>query len=492
MEHAVLEGWLYLPHSAIGGERELAALCHRLTYTPAFDDGERGPIRLYDDTRPGFLGVPRAFGSHFFRHVPVIDRTSMGEPIQVPRLPDPNHPRVKDPIQQAAFMTNLEAAMHRHKTFIASAGTGTGKTVCSLRTAAVIGRSTIVILHLQRLLLQWRDEIMDKLGLPESQIGIIQQDRCDYEGKAITLAMGPSLASRRYDPAMYEYFGLKIVDEVHKFGTRMFAPLFPQINSHYALGLSATVERDDGGDRVFFWHLGPIRVISEAETLECEVYVLDYDCGPFYELWGTTPQARAQCLSKDPRRNERITYMIKRFYDAGRQALIVGDSIAHLQKLMEMAKRAGVPESAMGQFTGEIQQTVEIIDPRTGRKRKKVKKIKRSQADLDFVKANSQIIFATYGMMTEGIDVPRLDAGMDVTPRGKATQLLGRIRRPMPGKKKAKWVTLRDVRCPISMKLFDRRCKDYDASGAEVIYARSTSQRPSGHQTHARGNRRYA
>ncbi len=46
---------------------------------------------------------------------------------------------------------------------------------------------------------------------------------------------------------------------------------------------------------------------------------------------------------------------------------------------------------------------------------KKIKKIKQKDAALDFVKANSQIIFATYGMMTEGIDIPRLDAGS--TPR---------------------------------------------------------------------------
>ncbi len=48
--------------------------------------------------------------------------------------------------------------------------------------------------------------------------------------------------------------------------------------------------------------------------------------------------------------------MVKRFYDNGRQALIVSDSIAHLQKLMAMAEQAGVPADAMGQFTAEKQE----------------------------------------------------------------------------------------------------------------------------------------
>jgi superfamily II DNA or RNA helicase len=400
----------------------------------------------------------------------------------VPRLPDPNHPRVKDPVKQAQFMADLNHGIREYRTFSAMGATGSGKTACALRTVGELGVSTIVILHLERLLKQWKRECMDKLGLAESDIGIIKQDKCVYEGKAITLAMGPSLMSRPYDPTMYEYFGFKIVDEVHKFGSRMFAPVYPMFPARYALSLSATLDRTDGGEKVFFYHIGGIKVVSEAAAGDCDVYVVDYDCGHGFELWGTTPQARAQCLTRDARRNTLIVELIKRFHDRGRQALIVSDSIEHLQKLMDLSEAAGVPRDRMGQFTGEEQRVSYVYDEVKKRNVKVVKKVKRKDAELDFVKDHSHIIFATYGMMTEGIDIPRLDAGLDATPKGKATQLIGRIRRPMPDKKKSVWVTLRDVRCPISSRLFDARSKDYAASGAEVYFngraANTTQSQP--------------
>ncbi|AHC30483.1 hypothetical protein CC53_gp066 [Rhizobium phage vB_RleS_L338C] len=71
-------------------------------------------------------------------------------------------------------------------------------------------------------------------------------------------------------------------------------------------------------------------------------------------------------------------------------------------------------------------------------------------------------------MMTEGIDIPRLDAGIDVLPRGDATQLIGRIRRPRPGKPEPVWITLLDTKCFMSKKYFERRCKDYQATGAII------------------------
>jgi hypothetical protein len=228
---------------------------------------------------------------------------------------------------------------------------------------------------------------------------------------------------------------------------------------------------------VFFWHIGPIHVTSTAEALECDVHVLDYDAGPKFEFWGTDQGARNRCLALDWRRNAVLVKIIKRFYDTGRQALIVGDGVLHLQKLMEMAAAAGVPNSAMGQFTGDRQTVTFETDPLTRRPKRVVKKKKFTKEELDYVKANSQIMFATYGMITEGIDIPRLDAGADVSPRKKATQLIGRIRRPRPGKKKPVWITVRDVRCSMSKGTFFARCQDYAASGAEVyINGRSTPQ----------------
>lgn len=461
---AILSGWYYVP---VGVVPSLPDLRKRLTFVPrSFDDQEPvEPIRMFDESVAGYIGVPREFGLSQFKQLPVEDRTVRGSPIRgVSKRPNPNHPRVRNPAAQAQFMQDLRAGFEKHRSFIAMAATGSGKTVCALDTAASLGCRTLVLVHLERLMFQWREEIADKLGVPESRIGLVQQDTCEWEGKDFCVGLLHSVVRRRYPDEFYRAFGLVVYDEVHKVGSQFFAPAVSLFPSRYRLGLSATPARKDGGDKVFFWHLGPIRVTSDADALPMKVYVVPHRATS--NLWGSTHGARMKCLSVDPRRNELIVSFIKRFYESGRNALVVGESVAHLQKLMLLAERAGVPRASMGQFTSMRHQ--HALSEQTGRT--VIAKSKQTKETLDKIKESAQIIFATYGMMTEGIDIPRLDAGIDATPRSAATQLIGRIRRPMPGKKMPVWITLRDIRCSVSERYFASRCKDYRSSNAEVIF----------------------
>lgn len=234
--------------------------------------------------------------------------------------------------------------------------------------------------------------------------------------------------------------------------------------SRVKMGLSATLKRKDDGEKVFIWHLGPIRVRSQAEAMPIKIYPIRY-CNPKHKKWGKKPGAVSKCLSMDKERNRVMVKIIKRFWTNERHALIVGFSVEHLQTLMEMAHEAGVPHQAMGLFTGE--KNVTYVDPEDGRTKKR--KRKQKSADLTFVKKNARLTFATYGMITEGIDEPRWDAGLDVTPRGSATQLIGRVRRPLPGKKDPIWLTMVDTDHPVAKGYYKSRCKDYRSSNAEVV-----------------------
>ena len=122
----------------------------------------------------------------------------------------------------------------------------------------------------------------------------------------------------------------------------------------------------------------------------------------------------------------------------------------------------------MGQFTSEVRETKKV---QAGDRYQEVtRKKKQSQATLAKILEHSQLIFATYGMIKEGVDIPRLDGGIDATPRSDATQLIGRLRRPHVGKKSpALWVTLVDANCDRSLRYYQQRLVEYEQAGAEVM-----------------------
>ncbi len=471
---AVLKGQLFVPYGAVA---DLEELKKTLSYRPrpGMDRKRRPLVQLYMDMpEHGGIAVPQAFGREYFGHlVEIDDRTTLGGDMQpVARLPDPNHEAVEDPVAQAAFMASMLDAAQLHRTFIARAPTGTGKTAVACRTGALLGRRALTLVHMERLRVQWVEAIQEHLGMPPDRIGVVKGKRCEWEGKDWVVGMLPSVALKpgRYPREFYEAFGTVFFDELHKVGAPIFSRAAWQFPARYRIGMTATTERKDDGAKVYYWHLGQIRATSRQSALPMQVHPVWYDCGG-YRLWGNNHGARMKCLSQDHKRNNLLGQIIYKMYTAGRQAIVVGEGIQHLQNLMAIAKANGVPEGAMGQFTGQVKYLDEM---RTGNRVQRVSKSRTQKAaTLERIKRKSQIIFATYGMMKEGIDIPRLDGGVDATPRSDAAQLIGRIRRSHPGKRQpVLWVTIVDAQCDRSLRYFQMRCQDYEKTGAEVINGR--------------------
>ena len=88
---------------------------------------------------------------------------------------------------------------------------GGGKTVLALHIISVL-KKTIVVVHKDFLMTQWRDRILE--FLPDAKIGKIQQDTIDIEGKDIVLAMVQSLSMKVNDDGVFDTFGLAIFDVV--------------------------------------------------------------------------------------------------------------------------------------------------------------------------------------------------------------------------------------------------------------------------------------
>ena len=88
---------------------------------------------------------------------------------------------------------------------------GGGKTVLALHIISALKKKTIVVVHKDFLMTQWRDRILE--FLPKARIGKIQQNTIDIEDKDIVLAMVQSISMKEYDDDTFDSFGLAIFDE---------------------------------------------------------------------------------------------------------------------------------------------------------------------------------------------------------------------------------------------------------------------------------------
>lgn len=462
---AFVDRWLYVPLARV---HKLAKLKKELTVRPiAFGHDEQpAPIPMYDESKSGYLGVPIAWGLAKYGHTMEIeDRTSEGRSVRVRRLPDPDHPQAGE--GQAGFMKSLRAASHEYFAFLAKAGTGTGKTVSALWLAALLGRTTLIIVPSTQLMVQWRKEIKEKLGVSDHHIGVIQQDKCEYD-RDFVIASVHTIVDRDFPEEVRRAFGTVVWDEAHRMGAHTFSRSIGMFSSKVKLAMTATDKRRDGADKVYLHYFGEKAVEISAPALQCRVKILHYHSTEYTS--GNTREYDISQIARDRSRNEKIVKLVSKLWEQGRYILVIGDSIKHLQNLQAMLVHSGVPPESMGQFTASYYPEKEDWRGRGDRWASRPKKT--PQQYLDHIKADLsiEIVFATYGSMKEGQDIPRLDAGVDVTPRSEGAQVIGRTRRRLEGKPETIWYTIIDRHIARFRRYAQERIKDYLSTGnVEII-----------------------
>ena len=424
-----------------------------LTVQPRGREGENppAPIPIYDDeSYEGYIGVPIDWGLRVYGDRELYDdRTVNGTSFNPPLRPDPYHPSVHDPEAQKTFMEDMLDATDAHYTVLAQAATGTGKTVVALRTAAELGKSTLVIVPTKVIARQWVDAAVNLLGMDRKDIGMVSGAKCPYD-KPLCVGTVRSVSSKDYPTEFYHAFGLVIWDEVHRYASPKWSATLYMFPSAHKLALSATVgKRKDQADAVYLHQFGDSRVTSASEALPCKVHVMKYTAsGRVYS--GDDRHYALKALQNDDTRNLLLLKLMSSLYSHGRNVLAVGESIGHIEGLVGSLIDMGVPKGDVGQFTA--QHTTE--------------KGTRAPTDteyLDWCKRVPRIVLGTYGMLKEGADVPRWDAGVELTPRTEATQLLGRVRRPFENKASALWYSILDARFGMFHGFLKSRQRDYYA-----------------------------
>jgi len=281
---------------------------------------------------------------------------------------------------------------------------GGGKTVLALHILSVLKKKTIVIVHKDFLMTQWRDRILE--FLPDAKIGKIQQNTIDIEGKDVVLAMVQSLSMKEYDEATFDSFGLAIFDECHHLGAEVFSKSMSKVASKYMLGLSATPKRKDGLSKVFEWYMGGIVYLqtkknedyAEVQLIDCnypdekynkvEVNFRGEPCMPkmVNNICGYFPRA------------ELVRDLIKKYNNEGRNILILSDRRGHLDLLYQMLNGY-----SRGFYVGGM----------------KPDELRDSQ--------EKEIILATFSMASEGMDIPKLNTVILASPKSDVEQSVGRI-----------------------------------------------------------------
>jgi superfamily II DNA or RNA helicase len=376
-------------------------LARRHSYEDKFSDEA---VQLYNQ-KDGLIQCPRA--AH---PIAEDDRRVLGQP--VPQLAA--HDRVFEPRDgQGQWVGQACDLIDRDQSFVGQAPTGFGKTVMATQLIAHGRRPTLVIVPKEDLMDSWEREVKAWLNV---RPGRIQGPTCDIQ--PVTLAMIHTLAQRGLPQHLAELFGMVIWDECHRLPANTFAATSFQFPALIRVGLSATPKRIDGREPMIFDSIGPIRVVQEAIQLVPHValYKSPWRCPRNHKnqrIWhdfGRTTHIEKD-IAASPERNGLLLRVVHQAYEKGRRIVVFSTLVDHLKFLREsIVKHLKVPEEDTALYISGL------------------KKKQREQA------ATKKVIFATYGMMGEGTDIPWLDVCVLGMPRANIEQAIGRVLREHPDK----------------------------------------------------------
>lgn len=428
-------------------DKDKQTMFARLTVHSAFEpDAE--PIKTWDE-KNGLIGLPITYGFKVIDYLEIksVDNRSLGKRVLYRKLPTPRNEK------QSSFFTTLEQAARNNPAALAVAPTGTGKTVAALQTIAKLGRTAIVIVPSKSLAHQWKKEAMLHLGCESKDVHVFEGGKCKWESFKIVVAVIHNLCNRDWPEEFYSYFGTAIWDEAHRTGAVVFSQSIKRFPARYRIALTATPVRKDGRTAIITQTFGdPSDEVTgnDMKPLPCTAYVVNTSYPIKAPAWGDRKMQMGQLISSvanHKERNQLIANIVVKGYSCGRTVLVISDRIEQLKHLWQLLLALEVAKSEVGLFIGST--------PKEEQER---------------VKVESRIILATYGMMKEGQDIPRLDMGIDATPRSEGIQAIGRIRRTMTGKPHPIWITLFDAGgSGLLQGISGARIKDYKACGVEVI-----------------------
>lgn len=437
---------------------ELKYIREKLTVKPFlgdFDDNsEKEQFEVFTETDK-FITVPRYWG---IKKYGVPDKIKLnGETRKFNFLSD-----LRD--YQVNIVNTCLDKIKKDGGGLLSVGCGRGKTVMAIKLAQILEAKTLVVVHKTFLQDQWVERIKQ---FTDAKIGIIRQDKIDVEDKDIVIAMIQSLSMRDYDLEIFNKFKFVIYDEAHHCASKIFSKALYKTGANYTLALSATPDRPDGLKKVMDWYLGPT-IYKENRRPNKQVLTKVFKYHSKNKLFveqtvyrnGQSKAHAPKMINNLVEMKERNTHLlniinqIRKFPE--RKILVLSGRREHLKLLKDTIDNNIKQDILEKKLLENECKTYYYLG---GMKEKE-----RKEAE-----TNADILFATYDMAHEGLDIDRLNTVILATPKKNIIQSVGRIMRRI--------LKTGDIR-PIIIDLCDElsifkrqgevRLNDYNASKYEV------------------------
>lgn len=338
---------------------------------------------------------------------------------------------------------------------IIHANTAFGKTVTAIAVITERKVNTLIIVDRVQLLEQWKERLSVFLNIPKKEIGNIGGGKAKITGM-IDIALCQSLVKNGEVSNEIKKYGQIIVDECHHVSAVGFEDVLKKSPARYKLGLTATLKRKDGKERIVLMQLGPVRfkdLSKVGSDIEHRVIVRETKVKLPAEMKDPQIQDVYHAILLDSMRNKMIVDDVKKALMEGKHPILLTERREHIDV-----------------FKKEFKKIENVYYLTGGLKKKELLSILNELNELP--DTEQRLIIATSKFIGEGFDYPILDTmflAMPVSWTGRIKQYAGRLHREYNEKKEILIYDYVDSDIEMAERMFARRSKGYRSMGYEIF-----------------------
>jgi DNA excision repair protein ERCC-3 len=306
---------------------------------------------------------------------------------------------------------------------------GAGKTIVGAAAMATAQATTLVLVTNTVAARQWRDELVRRTSLTEDEIGEYSGSR--KEVRPVTIATYQVLTTRR--KGVYTHlelldardWGLIVYDEVHLLPAPVFR-MTADLQARRRLGLTATLVREDGREGDVFSLIGPKRYDAPWKDIEAQGWIAPAEC---VEVRVTLPEG------------ERLAYAIAEPEERYRLAACTASKSRLVEDIV--ARHPGEPTLVIGQYLDQLDEIGEALQAPVIKGETTVKERERL---FHAFRSGEVGLLVVSKVANFSVDLPTASVAVQVSgsfgSRQEEAQRLGRLLRPKPDGKSARFYTL--------------------------------------------------